>query len=188
MHEIEPYYNWIRYYSAEKDPHSPFYGREHSEFEFSDAIYNYLIHPQWEHFGSPTLYLKVLYADYEEGFAIIELIGEWNDAINNDVMWLKREVIEPMLDLHIQKFILLGENVLNFHSSDDCYYEEWFDDVSEGWIAAVNFREHIRTDWQEARIDQYLIFGGVLDELPWRPMSPQQLFQSVSSVIIKRLY
>jgi len=30
------------------------------------------------------------------------------------------------------QFILIGENVLNFHSSDDCYYEEWFQDVE--WL------------------------------------------------------
>lgn len=187
MHEIEPYYNWIRIYSSEQDSRSPFYGREHSEFEFSDAIYNYLIHPQWDHFGSPTLYLKVLFADYQAGYAVIEMIGEWNDAIHNDVMWLKREVIEPMLDEKINKFILIGENVLNFHSSDDCYYEEWFDEVEDGWIAAVNFRDHIRTEWQQAGIDQYIVFGGSLDELAWRPMSPIQLYQLVSSIITKRL-
>ena len=36
----------------------------------------------------------------------------------------------------------IGENVLNFHHSDDAYYEEWFDEVMEddGWIALLNFR------------------------------------------------
>ncbi len=36
------------------------------------------------------MYLKVLMADYDEHYAIIELIGEWNDAIENDIMELKR--------------------------------------------------------------------------------------------------
>jgi len=31
-------------------------------------------------FGSRTLYLKVLLADYDEHYVVIELFGEWNDA------------------------------------------------------------------------------------------------------------
>ena len=41
-------------------------------------------------------------------------------------MHLKRNILETFMANGIQKFILLGENVLNFHGSDDCYYEEWF--------------------------------------------------------------
>jgi len=73
-------------YTAEEDEKSPFFGRTYSEFEYSQSVYNYYIHPQWDEFGSKTLYLKVLYADYAENFAIIELIGEWNDAVENDIM------------------------------------------------------------------------------------------------------
>ena len=78
MHDIEPYFKWRDWYTAEEDTRSPFYGREYSEFEFTHAVYNYLIHPQWDEFGSKTLYLKILYADYDEHFAIIEMLGEWN--------------------------------------------------------------------------------------------------------------
>ena len=81
MHDIEPYYSWRHLYIASEDKKSPFFGRQYSEFEFTHAVYNYLIHPQWDEMGSATLYLKVLYANYETGFAVIELIGEWNDAI-----------------------------------------------------------------------------------------------------------
>lgn len=76
MQNLEPYYNWLEYYASEEDELSPFYGKEYSEFEFSNTIYNYYIHPQWDDFESSTLYLKILYADYEDGFVIIELIGE----------------------------------------------------------------------------------------------------------------
>ncbi len=55
----------------------------------TQTIYNYYIHPQWDDFGSRTLYLKVLLADYDEQYVIIELFGEWNDAIENDIMNLK---------------------------------------------------------------------------------------------------
>ncbi len=124
MHYIEPFYSWRNYYIASEDPSSPFYGREYSEFTFTDRIYNFLIHPQWDNIGSPTLFIKVLFIDYDEGYGIIELIGEWNDAIENDIMTLKRDIIEPIMEHGIDKFILIGENVLNFHYSDDCYYEE----------------------------------------------------------------
>ena len=69
--------------------------------------------------------MKILFVDYAEHYAVIELIGEWNDAIENDIMALKRDVIDDMRLHHISKFILITENVLNFHSGDKDYYEEW---------------------------------------------------------------
>ncbi len=73
----------------------------------------------------------MLLADYEEKYVIIELIGEWNDAIENDIMNLKREVADKFMAEGIYKFILIAENVLNFHSGDKDYYEEWQEDVEE---------------------------------------------------------
>ena len=93
MHDIEPFYNWRHIYVAEEDSLSPFFGRTYSEFEFSQTVYNYYIHPQWDDFGSKTLYLKILFVEHEQHFAIIELLGEWNDAIENDIMELKREIM-----------------------------------------------------------------------------------------------
>ena len=75
--------------------------------------------------------LKIIYADYELGYAIIEMIGEWNDAIENDIMTLKRDVIDVMMSNGINKFILITENVLNFHSGDKDYYQEWFEENEE---------------------------------------------------------
>src|SRR5438105_7602289 len=109
MHELEPFYYWRDFYAAEEDELSPFYGREYSEFEFTNTIYNFYIHPQWDNFGSPTLYLKILFAYYNHHFVVIELMGEWNDAINNDIMFLKREVIDVFLRKGIHKFVLIGE-------------------------------------------------------------------------------
>ena len=57
------------------------------------------------------------------------MIGEWNDCINNDIMTLKREIIDDMIDHGVDKFILLCENVLNYHASDDSYYQEWWEDT-----------------------------------------------------------
>ncbi|MCB0640588.1 MAG: hypothetical protein KDC44_03075, partial [Phaeodactylibacter sp.] len=76
MHDIEPFYHWRSDYVAAEDDRSPFYGRVYDEFRFTQKIYNYYIHPQWDAFGSPTLYMKLLKVDYDEGYAIMELIGE----------------------------------------------------------------------------------------------------------------
>jgi hypothetical protein len=189
LHTLEPYYNWRGYYIASEDPDSPFFEREYSEFEFSSKIYDHYIHPQWDHFGSQTLFLKVIYCQYDEGFAIIEMIGEWNDLLYNDIMFLKREVMELMMNHGISKFILIGENVLNFHSSDDSYYEEWFEDVNDadGWIALMNFRKHVLEDFQAANIDSYFVLGGQLNEIRWRTMNPDQLFEAVQKHVMKRL-
>ena len=187
MHLIEPYYRWRDLYIASDDEGSPFYGREYNEFEFQDTVYNFYIHPQWDPIGSPTLFLKILYVDYETGLAIIELIGEWNDAIENDIMTLKRDLIDEMLLLEIDKFIVIGENVLNFHASDDCYYEEWFDDIEDGWIAFVNFHEHVRLEMQQIGIDHYVIMGGEMEELDWRTYLPNQFYAKVNEIVTKRL-
>jgi len=189
VHTIEPYYNWRGLYIASEDPQSPFYGREYSEFEFSDAIYNYVIHPQWDNINSPTLFIKILYADYNEGFCIIELMGEWNDAIQNDIMTLKRDVIELLMLEGISKFILIGENILNFHASDDCYYEEWFDEVEDvdGWISFVNFREHVLEEFKLENIDYYFVAGGELEDVNWRTYTPEQFYIRISNYVQKRL-
>lgn len=188
MHSIEPFYNWRHLYVAAEDPHSPFYAREYSEFEYSNTIYNYFIHPQWDDMGSETMYIKILFVDYTENYAIIELIGEWNDAINNDVMYLKRDIVDELGYLGVNKYIIIGENVLNYHPSDDSYYEEWFEDNGEsGWIVFLNFRDHVLKEFQRAHIDYYFVSGGELDEFEWRKFSPGQVFGNVCKVISKRL-
>lgn len=187
MHLIEPFYNWRNYYIASEDPLSPFFQRNYSEFEFEHSIYNFYIHPQWDTIGSPTLFIKILYVDYDEQYAIIEMIGEWNDAIENDVMTLKRDVIEPMIEEGINKFILIGENVLNFHYSDDCYYEEWFDDVEEGWITLINFHEHVLKEFERINIDHYFVMGGELEDIEWRTYQPHHFYKKVNDLVTKRL-
>ncbi len=162
---------------------------EYSEFYFTHAVYDHAIHPQWDDFGSNTLYLKILYADYDDGFVVIEFIGEWNDLLHNDIMFLKRDIVEVLMAQGINKFILVGENVLNFHSSDESYYEEWWDDVEDagGWIALLNFRAHVLEDIQAANIDQYFLIGGRLNELDWRTQEPEELFERVEAYVRKRI-
>jgi hypothetical protein len=186
MHDIEPFYNWRYLYTAEEDERSPFYGRIYSEFEFSQAIYNYYIHPQWDEFGSRTLYLKILYMDYEQHFSIIELIGEWNDAIENDIMTLKRDVIDKLFYEGITKFILITENVLNFHSGDKDYYQEWFEEVTdeEGWIVSLNMPEATQYDFRKRKLNYYIELMNVPN---WRIFKPEDLFFKIDEELTKRL-
>ncbi|MDA0195174.1 MAG: hypothetical protein O2887_07850 [Bacteroidetes bacterium] len=187
MHEIQPFHRWLQYYDPVSDEVTPFHGKEYNYDVYSETIYGYYIDPAWDFMGSETLYLKILFTDYDLRYSIIEFIGEWNDAINNDVMHLKRNVLEPLIENSIDKFILIGESVLNFHGSDDCYYEEWFEEIQDGWIAAVNFREHVLNEWTNYNIDSYVNFGGSLEINNWRTMKPHQFFQKVDSLIQRRI-
>jgi hypothetical protein len=187
MHDIEPYYNWLKYYDVALDDRSPFYGKEYNHDVYSETIYGYYIDPAWDFMGSETLYIKVLYTDYQKGFSIIEFLGEWNDALNNDIMHLKRNVLELMLREKINKFILIGENILNFHGSDDSYYEEWFDEVEDGWIAAVSFPEFILEEFKRYHLDCFINMGGTLQISQWRTMHPLSFFEAVDGLIQRRL-
>jgi hypothetical protein len=187
VHEIEPYYNWHKYYDSSEDERSPFYGKVYNHDVYSETIYGYYIDPGWDNFGSETLYLKILYADYDIGYAIIEFIGEWNDTLNNDIMTLKRNVLELMMNEGINKFILIGENILNFHGSDDSYYEEWYEEVEDGWIAAVNFPEFVQRELQRYRLDQYINMGGTLQVDNWRTLKPSMLYEVINGFIQRRL-
>ena len=189
MHEIEPYYEWRDYYIASEDKLSPFYGREYSELHFTHKIYNYYIHPQWDFLGTSTLYGKILYADYEQQFAVIEFIGEWNDAVHNDIMELKRTVIDPMIKGGIRRFVLIGENVLNFHASDDLYYEEWYEDIKDddGWIVALNFRHHVFDEMQRVRLHYYLNVGDLYSNFMWRKFKPHDLMEAIENLLIRSL-
>jgi hypothetical protein len=186
MQDIEPYYNWRHLYAAEEDERSPFYGRTYSEFEFSQTVYNYYIHPQWDEFGSRTLYMKILFIDYEQQFCVIELIGEWNDAIENDIMTLRREVTDLLYAEGIIKYILIAENVLNFHSGGDDYYEEWREQLQDdgGWIAILDMPEQTQYDFKKARLTNYIM---LIDFPQWRTLKPELVFQQLDNRILKLL-
>ena len=142
-----------------------------------------------EHFGERYTNIKILFADYDEGYVIIELFGEWNDAVENDIMTFKREIVEHLMLNGISKFILIAENVLNFHSSDDCYYEEWFEEVEDksGWIAFLNLRKHVLEEMQSEDLDQFFIQGGDLEDVEWRTMNPRQFYKQITHYVEKRL-
>lgn len=181
MHDIEPFYEWRDYYVASQDKLSPFYGRRYSEFVFTEKVYNYYIHPQWDNFGSATLYCKVIYVNYDKGVAVIEFIGEWNDTLHNDIMTLKENLINPMIDNGISKFVLIGEQVLNFHGSDDLYYEQWQEEVAEmeGWIMAINFHGHVKSEMRQFNIHRFVEMSDSMDNLEWRKIKPVYIHKIV---------
>ena len=192
MQDIEPHFKWRNSYIAAEDKRSPFYGAVYNEFAYTKKIYNYFIHPQWDDFGSPTLYTKLLFLDYEEGYAILEFIGEWNDAIQNDIMLFKRGVADLLMEEGIFKFVLICENVLNFHGSDDCYYEEWGQECREedGWICLINVRAHLEEEMTEMLLQYHINFGAYYNEINWRPHQPQHFYKVAEALVrgeIRRL-
>ncbi len=185
MHAIEPYYKWRNLYIASEDKRSPYYGTIYDEFRFTNKIYNYFIHPQWDSIGSPTLYAKPIFVSYEHGAAIIELMGEWNDLVNNDIMLLKDALISSMIGNGIYRFILMCDNVLNFHGDDDCYYEEWWDDIKEegGWIVMINTRDHVDEELVRAGVHYYANFGAAFKDITWQSNAPISLLNALDKAI-----
>jgi len=183
MHDIEPYFQWIDVYVAAEDERSPLFGRKYDEFYFTNTIYNYYIHPQWDEFGSNTLYLKILYVDYELRYAIIEFIGEWNDCIYGDIMTLRREITDLLQEEGICQFMLICENVLNYHAGEDnSYYEEWYDEVSEegGWVAIINPLNHVADEMNRYYLGQYI---HLLSGANWRVHKPRALYKWTENLI-----
>lgn len=187
MHNIEPFSNWESLYVASEDERSPFYGREYDDSLCSNTVYNYYIHPQWDEIGSSTLYIKILYADYNAGFCVIELMGEWNDCLHNDIMFLKRHVADELIAEGIKKFVLIGENVLNYHADDYDYYQEWVEDIDDGWIVALNLRDHVIVEMKSILLENYFTFDDPFNRVNWRPLSPVRLFIEIEMRLPKRL-
>ena len=117
------------------------------------------------------------------------MIGEWNDCLSNDIMFLKREVIDVLADQGVSKFILICENVLNFHGSDDCYYEEWAEEVIEegGWICLINTLEHVAQEMKETQLAPYLHFGDAFNDINWRPHKPKALYRALDALVMGEL-
>jgi hypothetical protein len=127
-----------------------------------------------------------LFVDYELGYCIIELLGEWNDAIENDIMTLRRDITDIMFRQGISKYIIIAENVLNFHSSDDSYYEDWYEQLEDvgGWVAILDMPSQSQYDFKNARLTNYIT---LLDFPQWRTLKPELVFEQIDDIIIKRL-
>ena len=59
--------------------------------------------------------------------------------------------------------------------------------MEDGWIAFLNFRDHVLKEFQQANIDYYIVSGGNLNNIAWRTATPQLLFEQIESVVQKRI-
>ncbi|MDA8787524.1 hypothetical protein N9N00_01500 [Schleiferiaceae bacterium] len=188
MHELIPHSGWKARYQASLDPKCPLYlDRGAPENGAYHRMYDFVIHPEWDAIGCETLYIKLLFVDYDQGYAVIELLGEWNDAVHNDVMEVKRRLADPLNLQGIDKFLLMADNLLNFHGGEEDYYSEWAEDCEAGWIVMLNARDHVIQDLRAARLSSYLWAGERYRFAAWRAQDPLALCQAVDLLIQKQL-
>lgn len=188
MFEVEPWYGWLHLYDPEQDEHSPFYGVEHNLFEFDRRIYDMPAHPLWEDFDSENLLLKILYADYEQGYCVIELIGEWNDLQFNDFRLLRDNCLQWLLDAGISRFILICENVFSAFLEMQDYYEAFQDDLgTEGYIHLLRLRPEVQAEFIRYGISAYVNWSPDADAVNWRKLHPDQLLATVEDTYRKML-
>jgi len=101
-------------------------------------------------------------------------------------MELKREVIDIFEREGIYKFVLIADNVLNFHSGIKEYYQEWYEEVTDEnrWIVMIDMPEATQHDFRNAKLNQYV----ELYDLPnWRTYKPFHLFKKIDNELMARL-
>ncbi|MEM6631489.1 MAG: hypothetical protein AAF694_17540 [Bacteroidota bacterium] len=188
LHHIEPFYGWLNRYNHEADPRSPFHKVEHNLFYFDRSINRIPAHPLWDEIGSESLLVKILYADYSEGFAIIELFGEWNDLFENDFKLLAENCLTYLIDHGITRFILVCENVFHIYPDSDDYYQALQEELGfEGWMCTLRPRDEVWSEMLQYGIDSYFYRSPLLDEVPWRKIPPLQLYRMVEDRMCKLL-
>jgi len=187
FHEIEPFYGWLNLYNHEIDPNSPFHEVEHNMFYYDRSVNQMPAHPLWDTIGSESLLIKILYAQYDEGYAIIELFGEWNDLYENDYKLLAENCLTYLLDCGINKFILICENVFHAYFETDDYYDALQEELEEGWIALVKPRQTVIEELDAYNLTHYFYQSPLLDNLQWRKLKPFQLFELIESRVTKLL-
>ncbi len=180
LRDIEPWYGWLHLYNHEIDPNSPFHDVQHSLFEYNRRIYTFEAHPQWDEIDSENLLLKILFANYDEGYAIIELLGEWNDLHYNDFRLMRQHCLDQLVRCGIDKYIFICENVFNAWLEQDDYYEEFVEEIEHGWMCMIRARENVLEDFRAYGIDSYFFWSPEFDAIRWRKLKPDQLFEFVN--------
>ncbi len=184
LHHIEPFYGWLELYNHELDPNSPFHEVEHNQFYFDRSVNNIPAHPLWDHIGSESLLVKILFADYDEQYAIIEFFGEWNDLFENDFKLLAENCLSFLIDAGIRYFVLICENVFHGYFESDDYYEALQDELEgEGWICLMRLRDHIKEDMIQYGLDSYFYWSEPVDQLAWRKLKPNMLYEVIADRI-----
>jgi len=188
LHYIEPYYGWLNLYNHEQDNRSPFHQVEHNMFYFDRSINNIPAHPLWDDIGSESLLVKILFADYCKGYAIIELFGEWNDLFDNDYKLLAENCLTYLIDHGITRFILVCENVFHIYLQEDDYYQALQEELGfEGWICTLRIRDNVWEEMESYGISPFFYRNPLLDEMPWRKLKPVQLFKLIEERMCKLL-
>jgi hypothetical protein len=82
--------------------------------------------------------------------------------------------------------VIIAENVLNFHSSDDSYYEDWYERLTDedGWVAIVNMPAQSQHDFKRSHIDRYI---QLVDLDLWRTQKPEFIITRIEDLRDKRL-
>ena len=176
---VEPFYGWLHIYSHEMDERSPYHLAEHSLFEYDRKIYNFNAHPLWDVIDSENLLIKILFVQYEEGYAIIEMLGEWNDLFQNDFKLLCQRCLTHLVDEGVDKFILICENVFHVYLDADDYYQDFASEIEDGWMCLLRARPHVQQEFVSYGISPYFYWNFALDQLQWRKLKPWQLFEQV---------
>jgi hypothetical protein len=105
-------------------------------------------------------------------------------------MFLKRNLVDPLMDEGVSRFAFFCENVLNFHASiDDDYYAEWNEALTEmeGWGMLVNIRPQVEEELHTAHLDQYLFFGEAYNDIIWRNQKPAVVAQLLETILYGRI-
>ncbi|MFN8922737.1 MAG: hypothetical protein ACK5XP_07410 [Sphingobacteriia bacterium] len=199
---IEPFDGWLYLYNHDMDEHSPFHGVEHSLFDYDRAIYTFRAHPLWDQIESESLLVKILYASYPgsylppadphtepdnippaapdgEGFAILELLGEWNDLHENDFRLLWENCLHPLAVAGISRFIFICENVFNVYPGESDYYELATEALEDGWMCLLRARPHVLEELEAYEIGRYFYYSPSLADVRWRKMKPWHVYQLV---------
>jgi hypothetical protein len=50
----------------------------------------------------------------------------------------------------------------------------------------INFREHVLDEFRAVNADSYLAQGGMLNDLAWRKLKPNKLFDLINKLVQKR--
>lgn len=201
--DIEPYYGWLGYYDPELDGRSPFAG-EGQEGAEERYLYTFAANPRWESIGSESLLAKLLYVNYaappEGGFAIVELLGEWNDLFENDWRLLCDNCLDWLLAQGVNRFILICENVFHIYLEGDDYYADFAERLAdagegsgnntsgnEGWVCLLRARPEVQAELTRTGIGAYFYWNSQFDGLRWRKLKPWELYALVAQSLTRLL-
>jgi hypothetical protein len=94
--------------------------------------------------------------------------------------------LERFADESVDKFILIAENVLNFHSDGADYYEELSQELQEsgGWAVCLNMPMQSENEFKQAGHHHFIELFNIPE---WRSYRPFHLLRKVESLLGPRL-